>query len=144
MQSLLFSPHRGDHPGAMTNPKLCSLTPRGQLRLLREDTECLGFTRPNCWHVDRWRGCLSAAVCYRHLIAIDSPLAVPLIVNPLSITHASLQHTCCTPKLKLHPSDGFTSVFNKSPLWQTASELRDSVFQSVPQPPCALCEAWVV
>lgn len=28
-----------DHPGAMTNPELCSLTPRGQLRLQQEGTE---------------------------------------------------------------------------------------------------------
>lgn len=39
MQSLLFSPHTRDHPGAITNPELCSLTLWGQLRLLREDME---------------------------------------------------------------------------------------------------------
>lgn len=71
MQSPLFSPHMRDHPGATANPELCSLTLWGQLRLLREDGERLRFTRPRCRHVDRWQGCLSATVCYRHLIAID-------------------------------------------------------------------------
>lgn len=46
MQSLLFSPpHMRDHPGAMTNPELCSLTLWGQLRLLREDTESASGSR---------------------------------------------------------------------------------------------------
>lgn len=36
MQSLLFSPRVRDHPGAMTNPVLCLVTLRGQLRLLRD------------------------------------------------------------------------------------------------------------
>lgn len=39
MQSLLFSPHMRDHPGATANPQLCSLTLWGQLRSLRGDTE---------------------------------------------------------------------------------------------------------
>lgn len=46
MLSPLFSPrHMRDHPRAMTNARLCSLTPWGQLRLLREDTESASGSR---------------------------------------------------------------------------------------------------
>ena len=92
--------HMRDHPGAMTNPELCSLTLWGQLCWLREDVERLRFTTLWCWHVDRWRGCLSATVCYRHLIAID-PFCCTINCKS-SINHKLL--TCCTPKLKLHSS----------------------------------------
>lgn len=42
MQSLLFSPHIKDHPAAMTNPVLCSVTLWGQLHLLRHTESASG------------------------------------------------------------------------------------------------------
>lgn len=93
--------HMRDHPGAMTNPELCLLTLWGQLCWLWEDVERLRFTTLWCWHVDRWRGCLSATVCYRHLIAID-PFCCT--INCKSSINHKLFTTHVVLKLKLHSS----------------------------------------
>lgn len=64
-----------NHPSAMTNCVLCSLTLRGQLRLLQKDTErASGSQDRSVGTLIDGVGCLSATVCYRHLIAIDPPL----------------------------------------------------------------------
>lgn len=64
--------HTEDNLGASANPELCSLTQRGSITFAaRRRGERPGSAGAPCWHSDRWPGCLSAAPCYRRLIAID-------------------------------------------------------------------------
>lgn len=78
-----------------------------------------------CWSM---AGMLIGLVCYRHLIAID-PFCCTINCKS-SLNHELRTHyTCWSPKLKLHSSVGFASVFNTLPLWRM--EVSDGLAQCV-------------
>lgn len=113
MQSQLFPLHVRDQRGAGDKSWALFIDPVGSITFaVKRHGGCLRFFRPRCWHVDRWRGCLSATLCYRHLIAIDFLLLYrSLWILPPSQTPQSALRTL---KLKLHLSAGSASVFDTS------------------------------
>lgn len=92
----IFPSHEGSS-GSHDKSRALFIDPVGSITsAARRHGERLRFTRPECWHVDRWRGCLSAAVCYRHLIAIDPPCCTinckSSLNHKLHTTHVVLEN----------------------------------------------------